>query len=422
MHAVKDQKLDPKFIRRGLILVFITLLLDIIGIAIISPVLPEYLHHLTGEDLSKVSINGGVLLAVYSVMQFLFAPLIGNLSDRYGRRPVLLISIISFAIDNFICAIAWSYSMLFIGRLLSGISGASFATCSAYLADISDDKTRTRNFGMIGMAFGVGFIIGSLIGGFLGQFELRLPFYFAAACSFVNFIFAWFMLPETLAMHDRRRFDIKRANPLGALLQLRQYPAVIWVLLAFFLYWLAEAVWPSVWAFIAKERYDWNTFSIGLSYSIFGVGQIFVMVLILPYLSKRWSDWRMTMVGLLFSLIAMLGYMFAAQGWMVYVVFVCTVLEYLVHAPIRSIAAAQVPANAQGELQGAMTSITSLSLIIGPIFYTFLFEQFTHKDTAFHFSGAPFAGSFCVLFLAILVFAFWVRKSLKKLSGDVLPK
>ncbi|KEG19245.1 tetracycline resistance MFS efflux pump [Bartonella bacilliformis] len=406
---MKDKELNPKFVRSGLILVFITLLLDIIGIAIISPILPEYLSQLTGEDISKASVNAGVLLATYAVMQFLFAPLIGNLSDRYGRRPILLISIISFAIDNLICAIAWSYSVLFIGRLLSGISGASFAVCSAYLADISDDRTRTRNFGLIGMAFGLGFILGSLIGGFLGQFGPRIPFYFAAGFSFINFIFAWVMLPETLPMRNRRCFDIRRANPLGALLQLKKYPKVFWVLFAFFLYWLAESVWPSVWAFVAKERYDWSSFSIGLSYSVFGAGQIIVIGLILPYFSKRWSDWHISMVGLFFALTGMLGYTFAIQGWMVYAIFSFTMLEYLVHAPMRSIAAAQVPANAQGELQGAMTSITSLSSIIGPIFYTLLFEKFTYEDAVFHFSGAPFAGSFFMILVAIFVFALRVR-------------
>ncbi len=409
MYTMNYQQLDSKFIRHGLILVFITLLLDIIGIAIISPILPEYFAQLTGKDISKASLEGGRVLVAYSAMQFLFAPVIGNLSDCYGRRPILLISIISFAIDNLICAIAWSYSMLFIGRLLSGVSSASFATCTAYLADISDEKTRTRNFGLLGIASGLGFILGSFIGGFLGQFGPRVPFYFAAGFSLINFIFAWVMLPETLPMRNRRTFDIKRANPLGALLQLKQYPTVLWVLFVFFLYWFAESVWPSIWAFIAKERYDWSTLSIGLSYSVFGIGQIIVVALILPYFSKRWSNWHIAMVGLLFASAAMFGYTFATQGWMVYVVFACTMLEYLVHAPIRAIASAQVPANAQGELQGAMTSVISLSSIFGPIFYMLLFERFTHEGAVFYFSGAPFVGSFCVLVVTTIVFALRVR-------------
>ncbi len=409
VYAMEDQKLNSKLVQRGLILVFITLVLDIIGIAIISPILPEYFAQLTGKDIGTSSLERGRLLVAYSVMQFLFAPVIGNLSDCYGRRPILLISIISFALDNFICALAWSCSVLFIGRLLSGVSGASFAICTAYLADISDDKTRTRNFGLLGIASALGFILGSFIGGFLGQFSPRIPFYFAAIFSLINFIFAWVMLPETLSVQNRRSFDIKRANPLGAFLQMKQYPTVLWVLLVFFLYWFAESVWPSIWAFVAKERYDWDTLSIGLSYTVFGMGQFLVIIFVLPYFSKRWSNWSIAMVGLIFASAAMLGYTCATQGWMVYVVFACTMLEYLVHAPMRAIASAQVPANAQGELQGAMTSVLSLSSIFGPIFYMLLFEQFTHEDTLLHFSGAPFVGSFFVLVITTIVFVLRVR-------------
>ncbi|WP_026017344.1 tetracycline resistance MFS efflux pump [Bartonella birtlesii] len=406
---MQSHRLNPKFVQRGLLLIFLILLLDIIAIAIVNPVLPEYFAQLTGKNIGASSVARGRLFVAYSVMQFLFAPLIGNLSDRYGRRPILLISIMCFAFDNFICAIAWNYSMLFIGRLLSGMSGVSFETCTAYLADMSDDKTRTRNFSLLGIASGLGFILGSLLGGFLGQFGPRVPFYFAVGFSVVNFIFAWIMLPETLPIWNRRSFDIKRANPLGALLQLRQYPMVFWMLLVFFLYWFAESVWLSIWPFIAKERYNWSSFSIGMSYSVFGIGQIIVVSFILPYFSKRWSNWRIVMLGFLFASVAMLGYTFAMQGWMVYVVFACTMFEYLIHAPMRAIASEQVPENVQGELQGAMISVVSLSLIFGSIFYMFLFEWFTHADTVFYFSGAPFVGGLCVLVIAMIVFALRIR-------------
>ncbi|MBX4335081.1 MFS transporter [Bartonella raoultii] len=406
---MRNYKCNPEFAQRECILIFIILLLDIIAITIVMPVLPEYFSQLTGKDISASSLARGRLLAVYSTMQFLFAPIIGNLSDRYGRRPILLLSIICFAFDNFICAIAWNYSMLFIGHSLLGIIGVSFATCMAYLADISNHKTRTRNFGLLGLSSGLGAILGSLLGGFLGQFGSRVPFYFAVGFSLINFIFAWIMLPETLSICNRRTFDIKRANPLGAFLQLKQYPTVLWVLLVFFLYWFAESVWLSIWAFIAKERYDWNTFSIGLSYSIFGIGQIIVVALILPYFSKRWSNCHIAMLGLSFSLLAMLGYTLATQGWMFYLVFLCTMFEYLFHAPMRAIASAKVPVDVQGALQGAMNSVISLSLILGPIFYTFLFECFTHKNAVMYFSGAPFLGSFFVLVITAVIFFLRIR-------------
>ncbi|WP_297323039.1 MFS transporter [uncultured Bartonella sp.] len=414
-----SQSLDEKFVHKGLLLVFITLLLDIIGVAIIVPVMPEYLSQLTGDSISKASVDGGILFMVYSTMQFLFAPLIGNLSDRFGRRPILLMSIITFAIDNFICAIAWSYSMLFIGRILAGISGASFSTCSAYLADISDDRTRTRNFGLIGIAFGVGFFLGPLIGGILGEIGPRIPFYFSACLSLINFIFAMFILPETLPLSLRRPFDIKRANPLGALLELRRYHTVLWVAAAFFLYWLAEAVWPSTLAFVAKERYGWGEFSIGLAYGVFGIGQGLVMGLLLPYMTRRFSNWQISMTGLIFALVGMVGYTFAIEGWMLYVVFLLTMPEYIAHVPMRSIASAQVPANAQGALQGALTSITSLTSIVGPLFYTSVFSYFDSEDAPFKFVGAPFATSFFVLLAATLVFAFYVQEDKKSKTTTI---
>ena len=199
---------DPQFVRRGLLLVFMTLFLDIIGIAIIMPVLPTFLEELTGADISTAAVDGGWLLLVYAGMQFLFAPMIGNLSDRFGRRPVLLASIFTFALDNLICALATTYWMLFVGRVLAGISGASFATASAYIADVSDDSNRARNFGLIGIAFGVGFALGPVLGGLLGEFGPRVPFYGAAFLSFINFILAYFLLPETLTRENRRTFQI----------------------------------------------------------------------------------------------------------------------------------------------------------------------------------------------------------------------
>ncbi|RVD08694.1 MFS transporter, partial [Mesorhizobium sp. M7A.F.Ca.ET.027.02.1.1] len=221
--------IDPKTARRGLALVFTTLLLDIIGFGMIMPVLPAYLRELTGVSISGAAIEGGWLFFVYAAMQFVFAPIMGGLSDRFGRRPILLASVLTFSIDNLICAVAWSYPMLFIGRVLAGISGASYSTTSAFIADISNDENRAKNFGLLGIAFGVGFVIGTVLGGLLGTFGPRVPFYFAAGLAFVNFLIALFFLPETLDDKHRRRFEWKRANPVGTLLQMRQYQGIGWI-------------------------------------------------------------------------------------------------------------------------------------------------------------------------------------------------
>ncbi|RCL02393.1 MAG: MFS transporter [Candidatus Tokpelaia sp. JSC161] len=391
---------SPRSLQRGLLLVFIALLLDIIGIAIITPIMPAFLKELTGDSISQASIDGGYLLMVYSIMQFAFAPLIGNLSDRFGRRPVLLVSILTLAIDNLICALASNYWILFSGRILAGISGASFSTCSAFIADISNDNNRTRNFGLIGIAFGVGFILGPTIGGLLGShFGPRSPFYLASTLSLMNFTFSWFMLPETLQQEYRRPFDLKRANPLGALQQMRNYPSVLWVSFAFFCYWLAESAWPSIWPFLASYRYGWNESKVGLSLAMFGAGQIIVTTIILPYLTARdWSNRSLSITGLTFSIIGLISYAFAYKGWMIFAIFAVTCPEYLAHAPMRAIAASQVPPSAQGELQGALTSITSITSIIGPIIYTWSFAHLT--------TGAPYLLAALSVIISWLVMCF----------------
>lgn len=239
--------IDEKRARRGLALVFFILLMDMMGIALIMPVMPAYLKELTGADASAAVMEGSWLFIVYSLMQFLFGTFIGNLSDRFGRRPVLLASVLTFAIDNLICALAGSYWMLFVGRVLAGISGASYATASAYVADLSTDETRARNFGLIGISFGVGFTLGPVLGGFLGEFGPRVPFYVAAGLAFTSFVISLFLLPETLEKAQRRAFDWKRANPLGGLIQLRNYKGIGWVVTVMFLFWFAHVVYPIAW-------------------------------------------------------------------------------------------------------------------------------------------------------------------------------
>jgi DHA1 family tetracycline resistance protein-like MFS transporter len=416
--------LDPKFVRRGLFLVFMILFLDVIGIAIIMPVLPAYLEQLTGGSVSDAALDGGWLLVVYACMQFLFAPFLGNLSDRFGRRPILLLSVLTFAIDNLICALATSFWMLFIGRMLAGLSGGSFATCSAYIADISTEENRAKNFGLIGIAFGVGFTVGPVIGGFLGEFGPRVPFYGAAAVSFLNFVAACFLLPETLDAKNRRAFEWKRANPLGALKQMRSYPGIGSISAVLFLFWLAHAVYPAVWSFVSTYRFGWSEGEIGLSLGIYGIGAAVVMALVLPKIVPVLGEWKTAVVGLCFSVVGLTGYAFAWQGWMVYAVIVLTVMENVADPPLRSIAAGKVPASAQGELQGALTSLSSITTIIGPLIFTQMFGYFTGPDTAITFAGAPFLAAALFILIAVIVFLLRVRlaksgTSLEQAKGNV---
>jgi DHA1 family tetracycline resistance protein-like MFS transporter len=406
--------IDATTAKRGLVLVFTTLLLDIIGFGIIMPVLPAYLSELTGVSVGEAAIEGGWLFFVYAAMQFFFAPVVGNLSDRFGRRPILLASVLTFSIDNFICAVAWSYPMLFIGRVLAGISGASYSTSSAFIADVSNDENRARNFGLLGIAFGIGFVIGPVLGGLLGTFGPRVPFYFAAALAFVNFLVGFFLLPETLAPEHRRVFDWRRASPLGALRQMRHYPGIGWIGLVFFLMTLGHMVYPAVWAFVGSDRYGWGEGQIGLSLGAFGLCGALVMGLVLPRVVPRLGEWRTAAVGLAFTTLAAFGYAAAWQGWMVYAVIVATCLEALADPPLRSLAAAKVPPSAQGELQGAMTSIFSITSIITPLLYTNIFAWFTGPNAPVRFAAAPYVLGGVFLALALLVLVVKVTKPAPK--------
>lgn len=410
--------LDPKFVRRGLFLVFMILFLDVIGIAIIMPVLPTFLRELTGDDMSGAAVDGGWLLLIYSAMQFLFAPLLGNLSDRFGRRPILLVAVFTFALDNLICAAATSFWMLFVGRVLAGISGGSFATCSAYIADISNDENRARNFGLIGIAFGVGFTVGPVIGGLLGELGPRVPFLGAGLLSMANFIAAYFLLPETLDKANRRAFDWKRANPLGALRQMRHYPGIGAVLIVMFLYWLAHAVYPSVWPFVSAYRYGWSEGQIGLSLGMFGICAAFVMGFLLPKIVPVLGEWKTVVLGLSFSCLGLTGYAFAWQGWMVYAVIVLTTIENIADPALRSIASAKVPPSAQGELQGAITSLSSLTTIIGPAIFTQLFSAFTGNHAPVEFAGAPYLMAAFFMGVAILVFVARISRKTQPISSE----
>jgi DHA1 family tetracycline resistance protein-like MFS transporter len=381
------------------------LLLDIVGIGIIMPVLPAYLQELTGASVSAAAIEGGWLFFVYAAMQFIFAPVIGNLSDRFGRRPILLASVLTFAVDNLICALAWSYPMLFIGRILAGISGASFSTASAFIADVSTDENRARNFSLIGIAFGVGFVIGPVLGGLLGAFGPRVPFWAAAVLAFVNFAVGLFLLPETLEQHNRRRFEWRRASPLGALKQMRNYKGIGWIGLVFFLMTLGHMMYPAVWSFVSSYRYGWGEREIGFSLGAYGLGGALVMALALPRVLARFGEWRTTVIGLSFTTVAAFGYAVAWQGWMVYAVIAATCLEAVADPPLRSLAAAKVPPSAQGELQGAMTSLFSITSIITPLLYTGIFSWFTGPNAPVTFGGAPYVlgGIFLALSLAVFV-------------------
>ena len=376
--------------KRALLFVLVTVLLDSMGFGVIIPVMPELIMELTGEGLSRAAVYGGWLGFVYAALQFLFAPILGNLSDRFGRRPVLLYAVASLGIDYIVMGIAPTITWLFIGRAISGIAGASFTPANAYIADVSPPEKRAQSFGMMGAAFGAGFILGPAIGGMLGELGPRAPFFAAAGLSLVNFVYGYFVLPETLDASRRRPFDWRRANPVGTLVQIRQHPVVLGLLGVVFLWQIAHQVMPSIWSFYTMYKFDWTEALVGASLAFVGtimvVGQSTLPRIVIPRLGER----RAAMVAISVGAIGYAGYAFATEGWMMFAWLATWLLGALAMPSMQALMSHRVAVDAQGELQGAVGSLHSLSAILAPPLMTQMFRFFTVEDAVVHFPGAPF--------------------------------
>lgn len=385
--------------------IFVTLLIDVTGLGIIIPVIPKLIEGLIHGNVSDASRYGGWLSFAYAIMQFIFAPVIGNLSDQYGRRPVLLLSLLGFGLDYLFQAFAPTIGWLFVGRIIAGIFGASFTTASAYIADISTPENRAQNFGMIGAAFGLGFIIGPVVGGLLGHYGPRVPFIAAAILSLVNAIYGYLVLPESLPKENRRKFDWKRANPMGSLLQLNKYPAVSGLIFSVVLVYIAAHAVQSTWTFYNIEKFQWSERMIGYSLGFVGLMVAIVQGGLIRAIIPRLGNERSVYIGLLLYGAGYLLYGFATASWMMFAFTVVYSLGGIAGPALQGIISSSVPANEQGELQGALTSLMSATSIIGPPLMTNLFSYFTSPKAPVHFSGAPFLmGAVLVLLSSFLAY------------------
>jgi DHA1 family tetracycline resistance protein-like MFS transporter len=388
----------------ALIFIFITLLIDITGIGIIVPVIPRLIQDLTGEGLSKAALYGGWLMFIYSIMQFVFSPILGGLSDQYGRRPILLGSLVGFGLDYIFTAFASSIGWLFLARTIAGIFGASFTTAGAYIADVSPPEKRAQNFGLIGAAFGLGFILGPMIGGLLGQYGAHVPFFVSAGLSLLNCIYGYFVLPESLKPENRRQFDWKRANPVGALRHLRKYPVIFGLVIPLALIYIAGYSTQSTWTYFTMEKFGWNEKWVGYSLAFVGLMAAIVQGGLTRTLIPKLGNTKSIYWGLSLYAISFLLYAFANQGWMMFAITIAASLGGIATPALQAIMANQVPANEQGELRGALTSLMSLTAVIGPVMMTSLFSYFTNASAPFLFPGAPFmlAGILTILSLVLV--------------------
>lgn len=388
----------------ALVFIFITMLIDVIGFGLIIPVLPRLLEELTGGGLSTAARWGGILMFTYAAMQFLFSPIIGGLSDRYGRRPVILASLFAFSIDFVIQGFAPSLWWFFVGRVLAGITGASFTSGMAYIADVSPPEKRAQNFGLVGAAFGMGFIIGPLLGGVVSYYYgVRAPFFAAAGLAMLNWLYGYFILPESLAPENRRPFDWKRANPIGSLLSLRRYPIILSLVASLICIYVAGHANQSTWTYITMMKFNWDERWVGYSLAFVGlmtgIVQGGLTRILIPKLGQRNS----VFIGLGLYAVGFLLFAFATQGWMMFAFMIPFSLGGIAGPSLQGIISGQVPDNEQGELQGALTSLISLTSIIGPLLMTYLFAYFTAPAAAVQFPGAPFLMGAVLSLLSMLL-------------------
>lgn len=386
--------------------IFVTLLIDVMGWGLIIPVMAQLIAQLKHIPVNEASTYGAFLLSVFAIMQFLFSPVIGNLSDRYGRRPILLFSLLGFGIDYIILALAPAYGWLFIGRVIAGITGASFTTATAYIADISTDETsRAKNFGLIGAAFGLGFVLGPALGGLLTHWGIRAPFYAASALCLLNCLYGYFLLPESLDKENRRPFDWKRANPFGSLRFLTRHPEIGGLAISFFLIYLGAQSVQGNWNFFTAYRFGWTEKMVGISLAIVGVLVGGVQAGLTRVINPKIGNERSIYLGLSLYTLGLVLFAFATQSWMMYAFLVPYCLGGICGPSLQSVISGHVAANQQGELQGALTSLMSLTTIFGPLLMNSTFSYFTSARAPFHFPGIHFLiGATCMLLSIVLTY------------------
>ena len=386
----------------ALTFIFITMLIDVTGLGIIIPVMPKLIMELSGESLSSAARYGGWMIFAYAAMQFIFSPILGGLSDQYGRRPVLLFSLLGFGIDYIVLGFAPSLAWLFVGRLIAGITGASFTTAGAYIADVSPPEKRAQNFGLIGAAFGLGFIMGPVMGGFLGEYGARVPFFVSAGLTLINWLYGYFVLPESLLPENRRPFEWSRSNPINSLLNLRRYPIVLGLVFPNVLIMIAGFSTQSTWTFYCMDKFGWSEKMVGLSLGFVGVMAALVQGGLTRAIIPKLGNYRSISVGLILYGIGFVLYALSNQGWMMFAVTALASLGGIAMPALQGVMSNQVPMNEQGELRGALTSVMSLTSVVGPLIMTQLFGYFTSTAAPIQLPAAPF------WLAAVLIFFSWL--------------
>lgn len=398
--------------RPAVVFIVLTVMIDAMGIGLIIPVMPDLIAQVQSASLSRAALWGGVLATTFAVMQFLFSPLVGNLSDRYGRRPVLLVSLTVMALDYVLMALAGSIWLLLLGRVIGGVSAATGATASAYMADISAPDKRAAHFGLIGAGFGAGFVLGPVIGGVLAEFGTRAPFWAAAGLAAANVGFGWFVLKETVKTPSRKPLTFRRVNPLGALKNVSHLPGINRLLLVYFLYHLAFAVYPSVWSFFGKAQFGWSPSMIGGSLALFGIAMALVQGGLIRTVLRHFGERGTVLFGFAFSVATFLLIATVTSSVAILILTPMAAIAGVIPPALQGIMSQTVAQDSQGALQGVLTSAAALAMVLAPLVMTSVFAAFTAPQAALYFPGAPFLLSMGLSLLALTIF----------LGGKALPK
>ena len=390
--------------RLAITFIMLSVVMDSMGIGLIMPVMPDLIREIEGTDIGSAALWGGLLATIFAVMQFLFGPTIGSLSDRFGRRPILLISLVVMAFDYVLMALASTMWLLIIGRIIGGITAATQSTAAAYMADISKPEEKAANFGLIGAAFGVGFVLGPIIGGVLAEYGTRAPFWAAAVLAASNAIFGYFVLPETVTDRIRRPFDWRRANPLGAFKHIGKLPGLRPMMVILLIYAIAFFVYPGVWAYYGALQFGWSPGMIGLSLGVFGIGIAVVQGLLMRPILRKIGERNAVIFGLSIDVLAFVALGFVTNGWIALALTPLTALGSIAGPALQGIMSRKAADDQQGELQGTIASINAVATIAAPLIMTQTFFYFTRDDAAMFLPGAPFLLSAIMTLGCIAIF------------------
>ncbi len=382
--------------------VFITVLLDMVGFGLIIPVQPALIGSVAHVDVAAATIIGGWMFFAFSFGQFLLGPTLGNLSDAFGRRPLLLMAVFGLGCDYLITALAPSVGWLFVGRTLAGILGSSYVIANAFISDITPPEGRAKAFGLMGAAFGLGFVIGPAIGGLLGAFGPRVPFFVAAAISALNFVFGYFVLPETLPKEKRRTFDWARANPVGTFKIFARYPQVMPLCAVLFMYFFATAVYPAIWPFWGTARFGWSSAVLGITLAAFGLIMAITQATLAGPIVKRIGEWNAALVGMAACCLGALFFGLSTNLFWVLLILFVHAPESFVQPMLNAIMSKEVPDDAQGELQGGISSIMNIAMMVGTVFYSQAFGYFMAPNPIFVSSSAGFFIAFGLVAITLL--------------------